>query len=99
MFSTMKSTALFINSSRGFVVDAHALAEFLLTNNDAHAILDVHDTEPIPTEYPLLHTPNASLFPHIACKTKTASVNMGWVVRDVNSVLCGETPRFSLPNN
>ena len=99
MFSKLKPTTLFINTSRGFVVDAYALAEFLLHNNNANAILDVHDPEPVSTEYPLLHLPNAQLFPHIASKTKKASVNMGWVVRDINAILCGKIPKFPLRNN
>ncbi|MBC8309789.1 MAG: hypothetical protein H8E83_04650 [Planctomycetes bacterium] len=94
MFVEMKPEVLFINSSRGVVVDAYALTNFLHHNQKAHAVLDVHDPEPITSEYPLLHMQNATLFPHIACKTKTATTNMGWVVKDVDAVIRGETPRF-----
>ena len=94
MFTAMKPDVLFMNTSRGFVVDAYALAECLTLHHDARAILDVHDSEPITSEYPLLHVPNATLFPHIACKTKTATVNMGWVVKDIDAVLRGAEPRF-----
>ncbi len=97
VFAEMQPEALFINSSRGIVVDAYALSDFLSHNPNAHAILDVHDPEPITTEYPLLHTKNATLFPHIACKTKTATTSMGWVVKDVDAVIRGETPRFTAP--
>lgn len=94
MCSRMKTNVLLMNASRGFVVDAYALTDFLKHNPDAHTILDVHDPEPITSEYPLLHVPNATLFPHVACKTKTATINMGWVVRDVDAVLQGKTPTF-----
>lgn len=96
MYKKMKQNVLFMNASRGFVVDAYALTDFLLHNTDAHAILDVHDPEPISNEYPLLHVPNATLYPHIACKTKTATINMGWVVKDVDAVLRGEEPVFKI---
>ena len=94
VFTSMKPDALFMNSSRGHIVDAYALADFLSHNQDARALLDVHDPEPITNEYPLLYVSNAILFPHIACKTKTATTNMGWVVKDVVAVLRGEQPAF-----
>lgn len=97
MFSTMKPEVLFMNSSRGYIVDSYALTDFLNHHNGAHAILDVHEPEPITNEYPLLHVPNATLYPHIACKTKTATLNMGWVVRDIDAVLKGKPPKFT-PN-
>lgn len=96
VFEQTKPTMLFINASRGFIVDAYALADFLLHHPNANAILDVHDPEPITSEYPLLHTQNAKLFPHIACKTTTATTNMGWVVRDIVAVLQGNTPQFEI---
>jgi phosphoglycerate dehydrogenase-like enzyme len=96
MFSLMANDVLFINASRGFVVDAYALADFLSHNPNSSAILDVHDPEPIHSEYPLLHLANATLYPHIACKTKTAAVNMGWVVKDIFAVLSGEQPLYEV---
>jgi len=94
MFTSLKPDVLFMNSSRGFVVDANALADFLSDHQSAHALLDVHDPEPMTNEYRLLHVSNVTLFPHIACKTTTATTNMGWVVKDIVAVLCGEEPSF-----
>ena len=96
MFERVNPRVLFINSSRGFVVEAYALADFLSHHEEARAILDVHNPEPVTNEYPLLHVPNAKLFPHIACKTKSATMNMGWVVKDIDAVLRGEQPTFKL---
>lgn len=96
MFGAMKPAVLFMNASRGFVVDAYALTSFLKHNTTAYAILDVHDPEPITNDYPLLHVPNATLYPHIACKTKTAAANMGWVVKDIEAVLGGKEPRYKV---
>ncbi len=96
VFRQMKKDALFINTARGFVVDAYALTDYLTHSPDARAVLDVHDPEPISQEYPLLHLPNVTLYPHIACKTNTASINMGWVVKDIHAVLCGKNPLFEV---
>ena len=91
----LRSDALLLNTARGFVVDAHALARVLRANPRATAILDVHDPEPFPPEYSLLGLPNARLSPHIAAATVLANENMSWVVRDVVRVLGGEKPEFA----
>jgi len=92
--AAMKPSAVFVNTSRGFIVDAQALANHLRHDPQATAILDVHDPEPFPDTYPLLGLANAYLYPHIAAKTQTAMINMGWVVKDVDAVLRGEEPKF-----
>lgn len=83
----MASSVLLINTSRGFIIDADALADFLARHPDARAVLDVHDPEPIPSNNPLIKLRNASLYPHLASRTRTAQSNMSWVVRDVARVL------------
>lgn len=96
-FGRMKRDVLFLNTSRGFVVDDGALAEFLKSAPGAVAMLDVHDPEPITKSNPLLGLSNARLSPHIASATDTAKRNMSWVVRDVWRVLSGERPEFPAP--
>lgn len=91
-FRAMRPDVLFINASRGFVVDHEALARFLRVNPAARAVLDVHDPEPFGPDYPLLGLPNARLTPHIAAATARAHANMSWVVRDVWRVLSGAAP-------
>lgn len=93
-FSMCKTGVVFINAARGFIVDARALAQFLVANPGAQALLDVHEPEPFPPDYPLLGLRNAWLSPHIAAATATAHRNMSWVVRDVWRVLSGEAPEF-----
>lgn len=92
--SALKPEVLFINTSRGFVVDHSALAAFLKSNPGARAMLDVHEPEPIEPSHPLLGLANAHLSPHIASATETAKRNMSWVVKDVWRVLSGEKPEF-----
>jgi D-3-phosphoglycerate dehydrogenase len=94
-FSRMKEDVVFINASRGFVVDPAAVAEFCRAHPRALAFLDVHDpTEPIGPEYPALGVTNIRVAPHLASGTVTAKTNMSWVVRDVWRVLSGQEPEF-----
>ncbi len=51
-FSQMKSTAYFVNMSRGPVVDTDALLHALQTGEIAYAALDVTDPEPLPGYHP-----------------------------------------------
>lgn len=88
---------LLINTSRGLVVDHEALAGHLRSNPGAMAILDVHDPEPFGSDHPLLGLANAHLLPHLASRTRTATENMSWVVRDVVEVLAGRPPRWPAP--
>jgi phosphoglycerate dehydrogenase-like enzyme len=87
-----KADAVLINTSRGMVVDAIALADYLIRNKGAQALLDVHEPEPFGPAYPLLDLPNAHLSPHIGAATLAAHANMSWVVRDLYRVLRGEAP-------
>ncbi|MGP1273218.1 MAG: NAD(P)-dependent oxidoreductase [Phycisphaerales bacterium] len=91
-FGRMRSDVVFINTSRGFVVDAVACAEFMVGHPSACAMLDVHEPEPIGATSPLLDIPNVHLSPHIAGATASAKAAMSWVVRDLWRVLTGEEP-------
>ena len=62
----MKRTAIFINTSRGQIVDDKALA-FALNNNMIKAVgLDVLSEEPPKRSNPLLTAKNCYITPHIA---------------------------------
>lgn len=92
LIESMRPDAVLLNTSRGFVVDAKALAEFLRSNPGATAILDVHEREPFTSDYPLLGLSNAHLAPHLASRTVQGVESMSWVVRDVWAVLEGRVP-------
>lgn len=94
-----KGDVLVINTSRGFVVDNLALADFMIAHPAAQALLDVHEPEPFDGTYPLLEIENVHLSPHIASSTDAAQENMSWVVRDVWRVLSGERPEFPAPGD
>ncbi|MEQ9094884.1 MAG: NAD(P)-dependent oxidoreductase [Phycisphaerales bacterium] len=94
----LRPGCIVVNTSRGLVIDPHALAGWLKANPKARALLDVHDPhEPLDADYPLLGLPNAHLTPHIAAATAPARLNMSWVVRDVVAVLEGRKPEHPAP--
>ena len=93
----MKPTAVLINTSRGEVLDAAALADAIRAKRLAGAALDVFWPEPPLPDFPLLGLPNVLLTPHLAARTHTALENMSWVVRDVIEVLNGRPPKFPAP--
>ena len=68
-FAAMKSTGIFVNVSRGTLVDQDALANALTLGTIAAAGLDVTDPEPLPRDHPLLSCPNITITPHTGTAT------------------------------
>ncbi|XP_024139992.1 glyoxylate reductase/hydroxypyruvate reductase [Oryzias melastigma] len=68
-FRKMKKTSIFINSSRGAVVNQEDLYEALSSGQIAAAGLDVTTPEPLPTNHPLLTLKNCVVLPHIGSAT------------------------------
>lgn len=62
----MKQEALFVNASRGDLVDTMALVDALQNGKISGAALDVTDPEPLPAGHPLWHCKNAIITPHIS---------------------------------
>ncbi len=83
LIHAMPRHALFINTSRGMVLDDAALAAYLKSSPHARAYLDVFDPEPFTSACPYLGMPNAFLAPHLASRTRAAIDGMSWVVRTV----------------
>lgn len=61
-FSQMKNTAIFVNASRGDVVDQAALIDALKNNTIYAAGLDVTTPEPLPLCSELLHLGNCGTY-------------------------------------
>ena len=93
----MKPDDIVINTSRGEVLDAAALADAIRDKRLTGAAIDVFHPEPPPADFPLLGFDNVLLTPHLAARTYTAIENMSWVVRDVLAVINGQIPRFPAP--
>ncbi|CAL8355077.1 unnamed protein product [Merluccius merluccius] len=68
-FSKMKKTAIFVNTSRGSVVNQEDLYQALSSGEIAAAGLDVTTPEPLPTDHPLLTLKNCVVLPHIGSAT------------------------------
>lgn len=88
----MKKTALLINTARGAVVDSKALAKALEEGQIAGAASDVFEMEPpLPTDHPLLKSPNTIVTPHIAFASKESMEQRAEIVFDnLYSWLAGE---------
>ena len=70
--SSMKPSAILINTGRGPLVDDKAVAEALKNKTIAAYGADVLTTEPATADNPLLDAPNCYLTPHIAWATQEA---------------------------
>ena len=98
-FKWMKETAIFVNGSRGAVVDEDALVQALINKEIAGAGLDVYKQEPIKVDHTLLNFPNVVTTPHIGSGTKETRIKMGMLAADsVLKVLAGENPSNVLNN-
>ncbi len=64
-FGKMKKGALFINTSRGPIVDEYALRDALISGKLMGAGLDVLDTEPMAEDCPLFGIENCIITPHV----------------------------------
>ena len=96
-FAKMKPRSLFINASRGMVVDDVALREHILSGHIAGAALDVFPVEPKaqgdPFESALRGLDNVILTPHVGGSTQEAQAEIGHFVSTklTNYVLGGST--------
>src|SRR3982751_1132821 len=90
----MKGTAVLVNTSRGPIVDEHALVHALREGSIAGAGLDVFDHEPLPRDHPLRESRRAVLTAHLGYVTeKTYEVFYREAVEDVAVFLAGEPVR------
>ena len=83
-FAQMQPRSLFLNLSRGFVVDHHALRDALTSGHLAGAAVDVFPSEPKsnnePFSSPLQGLDNVILTPHVGGSTQEAQEHIGYYV-------------------
>lgn len=80
--SLMKRDSIFINVSRGSIVDEKELYHALETHQIAGAGLDVIEYEPVSQIHPFYSLPQVVLTPHIGGNTKEALYRIGQAVID-----------------
>ncbi|WP_255606625.1 phosphoglycerate dehydrogenase [Asticcacaulis sp. AND118] len=104
-FAKMKDGALFINLSRGHIVDIDALAEAVRSKKIYGAAVDVFPEEPRtnddPFESALMGLPNVILTPHIGGSTEEAQEAIGEFASErlLNFISRGDTTfSVNMPN-
>jgi glyoxylate/hydroxypyruvate reductase len=90
-FSKMKKSAVFVNVSRGTVVDQPALIKALKNGTIFAAGLDVMTPEPLPSDHELMTLPNVVLLPHLGSATNHTRANMAiMAAQNILNALAGE---------
>jgi len=93
-FELMGRDSIFINISRGKVVDEKALIHALQTGQIRAAGLDVFEREPVQTDSPLLALDNVVATPHIGSAThETREAMARCAVDNLLAALRGERPQ------
>ena len=96
-FAMMKQGAMFINASRGMVVDDAVLRDHILSGHLSGAAMDVFPTEPKaqgdPFDSPLRGLDNVILTPHVGGSTQEAQEEIGHFVANklIGFVTTGST--------
>ena len=95
LLNMLKPEALFINTSRGDVVDEEALVAALEDKKLSGAGLDVFSGEQLKPDNPLCKMENVVLTPHSAALTKECRFRMARdAVNGVLDVLAGRDPEW-----
>jgi phosphoglycerate dehydrogenase-like enzyme len=89
----MKAGAVLVNTARGGLVDADALASALRSGRLHAAAIDVFDPEPPPPDSPLLALDNVVLSPHMAGVAQESVMRiLGAALENCRRVARGEEP-------
>lgn len=93
-FNLMKSDSIFINASRGQVVNEEELYKALKNRVIRAAGLDVYETEPVNLDNPLLQLSNVVTLPHIGSATTKARYDMAMLAAEnLVAGVTGSTPK------
>ena len=93
-FKQMKPNCIFINASRGAVVDQKALYNALKTRKIAGAGLDVYAKEPIEPDNPILKLSNIVFTPHIGSASVQTRTKMAvMAAENLIAILQGKQPK------
>lgn len=88
MLAKTKKDSIFINSSRGGIVDENALAELLRQGHFKGVLLDVFANEPLSADNPFKNIENCLLTPHIAGVTEESNTRISFLIaNEISKVL------------
>ncbi len=97
--SKMKPGSVLLNTARGRLVDEAALCESLQSGHLAGAGLDVFETEPLPTDHPLLEFSNVLLAGHLAgLDQESHEDTFSMAAETIIALQRGEWPGFCIQN-
>jgi D-3-phosphoglycerate dehydrogenase len=92
--AAMKRRPIFVNTSRGGLVDLEAVTRALDDDRLSAVALDVTEPEPLPADHPLRTHPRAIVTPHMSFYSEEAQAELQRrAVEEVVRALTGEEPR------
>jgi D-3-phosphoglycerate dehydrogenase len=95
----MKPTAIIVNTARGAIVNAEALAKACKEGWIAGAGIDVFEKEPPDENFVLRGIPNIILTPHLAWYSEDAGVSIREkIMEDIRRFIEARPPRFPINN-
>ncbi len=95
--SLMKKDAVLVNTARGPLVDAKALAKACSEGRIAGAGIDVFESEPPKDNFELIGLENVILTPHLSWFSEDAAWEIRKkIIEDVERYVKGKPPRFPL---
>ena len=81
-FAKMKDGVRIVNCARGGLVDENALIEAIESGKVAAAALDVYESEPLPTDSPLIGNEKIITTPHLGASTTEAQEGVALTVAE-----------------
>lgn len=91
-FQLMKNDAVFVNVGRGNSVSSEDLLKAIQQKEIAHAILDVFEKEPLPSDHPFWTEENITVTPHLSAKSpKNAERILNVFRENLNKYIEGNT--------